>query len=173
MLWGISILSFGFVRIDILTPLAGSTVAAASLGVSLVVILDCVMTFFGSTANDAAFNAWLTDVGDESNRGRIEGINSMMPLMAILVVFGGFMGFNLDEAFSWTLIYIIIGVVVFGVGLLGCFLIKEPVIDTKDNQSYWRNVFYCFRPSVIKDNRLLYLVVIAFSVFCISINDCT
>ena len=56
------------------------------------IILDCVMTFFGSAANDAAFNAWLTDVSDDSNRGHIEGINAMMPLVSILVVFGGFMG---------------------------------------------------------------------------------
>lgn len=98
VIWGISILSFAFLRMDILTPLAGSTAAAFSLGINLVIVMDCVMTFFGSTANDAAYNAWLTDRGDETNRGRIEGYNSMMPLVSILVVFGGFMSFDLDRA---------------------------------------------------------------------------
>ena len=50
ILWGISILSFCLIRMDILTPIAGSTAAAASLGVTLVIIMDCVMTFFGSSA---------------------------------------------------------------------------------------------------------------------------
>jgi hypothetical protein len=72
------------------------------------------MTFFGSTANDAAFNAWVTDSTDSTNRGAAEGINSMMPLVSILVVFGGFMAFDLDKANSWSIIFAIIGGVVRG-----------------------------------------------------------
>ena len=88
--WGVSILAFALIRMETLVPIAGSTAAAAALGVTLVIALDCIMTVLGSMANDAAFNAWMTDWGDENNRGRIEGINAMMPLVAILVVFGGF-----------------------------------------------------------------------------------
>lgn len=44
------------------------------------------MTFFGSSANDACFNAWITDCADDTNRGAVEGINSMMPLLAIWAV---------------------------------------------------------------------------------------
>ena len=54
ILWGISILSFALIRVDIigkLFPLA----SAATVGVSLTIIMDCVMTFFGSSANDACF----------------------------------------------------------------------------------------------------------------------
>ena len=61
IVWGISILGFAFIRVDALTPIAGGVVEAAALGVTLTIILDCIMTFFGSAANDAAFNAWLTD----------------------------------------------------------------------------------------------------------------
>ena len=125
LVWGVSILAFGLIKMELLTPLCGSVAEAAALGVSLVIILDCAMTFFGSAANDAAYNAWLTDVGDESNRGKIEGINAMMPLVSILVVFGGFMGFNLDEASSWTVIFLIIGGIVLVVGFAGIFLIEE------------------------------------------------
>ena len=57
MAWGISILSFAFIRMDLLTPVAGSTIQAASLGITLVIVMDCVMTFLGSSANDACFNA--------------------------------------------------------------------------------------------------------------------
>jgi MFS family permease len=113
------------------------TVSAASIGISLVIIMDCVMTFFGSAANDACFNAWLTDVTDDTNRGAAEGINSMMPLVAILVVFGGFMGFDLNKAESWTLIYQIIGIVVFILGILAIFLVKDVPVDTSANQNYF------------------------------------
>ena len=67
---------------------------AVSVTLGIVIAADCVMTLFGSFANDAAFNAWLTDSTDSTNRGAAEGINAMMPLVAILVVFGGFMFFD-------------------------------------------------------------------------------
>ena len=38
-IWGITILAFAFIRMDILTPLAGSMTAAMSLGVTLVIIM--------------------------------------------------------------------------------------------------------------------------------------
>lgn len=170
ILWGISILSFALIRMDILEPIAGSYGAALSLGVSLVIIMDCVMTFFGSSANDACFNAWLTDMGDETNRGKIEGINAMMPLIAILVVFGGFMSFNLDLASSWVVIYLIIGITVIAIGILGIFLIDEPVICRSEGSSYFKDIFYGFRPSVVRNNKLLYSVLAAFAVFGISIQ---
>ena len=40
----------------------------------MVVVADAVMTFFGSTANDASFSAWTTDITDTTNRGRVEGL---------------------------------------------------------------------------------------------------
>lgn len=168
ILWGISILSFALIRMDILTPMAGSMAAAMSLGVSLVIIMDCVMTFFGSTANDACFNAWLTDSTDEGNRGKAEGINSMMPLLAVLVVFGGFMGFDLDKAESWTLIFVIIGAVVLLSGFLGLFILKDPQLEVRKEDSFWGNILYGFRPSVIKENQRLYYTLFAFIIFNIS-----
>ena len=170
IIWGISILGFGMIKVETLTPIAGSVAAAASLGVTLVIVLDCVMTFFGSAANDAAYNAWLTDKGDDSNRGKIEGFNSMMPLVAILFVFGGFMGFNLDLAESWTMIFNIIGGVVLAIGVLGFFIIEEKEELKPSKENYWKTVLYSFRPSVVKENKLLYAVLGAFAVFGISIQ---
>ncbi len=168
LMWGISILGFAWVRMDILTPLAGGVVEAASLGVTLTILLDVVMTFFGSTANDAGYNAWLTERGGDSNRGKIEGFNSMMPLVSILVVFGGFMGFDLNESSSWTTIYLIIGCVVFAIGILGFFIIEETAAKTETG--YWENVIYSFRPSVMRENKLLYAVLGGFALFGISIQ---
>ena len=170
ILWGVSIWSFSLIREDVINQLFPMAASAAAVGVSLVIILDCVMTFFGSAANDACFNAWLTDVTDESNRGAAEGINSMMPLVAILVVFGGFMSFNLDLQSSWITIFKIIGTVVFLLGVLGFFLIQDKPIDVSQNQNYFKNIFYGFRPSVIKNNRMYYVVLLAYAVFNISIQ---
>lgn len=169
ILWGISIASFALVRVDLLSALFPAATAAA-VGVTLTIVLDCVMTFFGSTANDACFNAWLTDSTDHSNRGAAEGINAMMPLVAILVVFGGFMSFDLTLASSWTTIFLLIGGVVVLIGVLGMFLIQDPAVKMAENSHYFANIVYGFRPSVIKKNTTLYATLLAFALFGISIQ---
>lgn len=169
ILWGISIFSFVFLKTDLIEKTFALTTSAAAVGVSLAIILDCVMTFFGSTANDAAFNAWLTDSTDKENRGRAEGINAMMPLVAVLVVFGGFMFFDLDNENSWTIIFSVIGVLTLVIGVLGIFLIKEPTLE-KSTTSYFKDIFYGFRPKTISENKKLYLSLFAFIIFNISIQ---
>ena len=169
ILWGVSIFSFVFIRLDVIEAIVGSTVSAAAVGVSLVIVMDCVMTFFGSSANDAAFNAWLTDSTSEGNRGAAEGINAMMPLVAILCVFGGFMAFDLDNSTSWVYIFSIIGALTLVVGVVGLFLIKEPPIE-RSEIPYWQGIIYGFRPSTVGGNKTLYRALVTFVIFNISIQ---
>ncbi len=153
IIWGISIISFAYIK-----------------SIFLTIVMDCVMTYFGSTANDAAYNAWLTDRGDSTNRGRIEGVNSMMPLIAILVVFGGFMSFNLDTHHAWTVIYYIIGIATTLIGIAGWFIIEDAPGLRPAEESLAATLSYSFRPSVARDNRTLYLGLLNFAVFGISIQ---
>ncbi len=173
ILWGISIWSFAAIRLDVINALFPAVVNAAALGVTLVIIADCAMTFFGSSANDAAFNAWLTDSTDETNRGLAEGLNAMMPLVAILAVFGGAMllgpGYE-DQPNSWSLLFGVIGTVVLILGIVGFFIIQEKPVQTADNQNYFANIFYGFRPGVVRSNKMLYLTVAAVAAFNISIQ---
>ncbi len=170
ILWGISIWGFAAIRTDVINALFPAVASAASVGVALVIVLDCIMTFFGSSANDACFNAWLTESTDETNRGAAEGINAMMPLLAILVVFGSFMGVDQDQAESWTWIFGIIGTVVLVLGVAGFFLIEDKTVKTQENANYFRNIFYGFRPGVVRANAPLYTVLAAMAVFNISIQ---
>ena len=153
MIWGVSIIAFAYIHSIILT-----------------IVMDCVMTYFGSTANDAAYNAWLTDRGDSTNRGKIEGVNSMMPLVAVLVVFGGFMSFNLDEHSAWVTIYYVIGIATTLIGVLGWFIIEDDPDLKKTEESLGGTLAYSFRPSVAKENKKLYLTLLNFAIFGISIQ---
>ena len=129
------------------------------------VVLDCVMTFFGSTANDAAFNAWVTDVTVPENRGRVETVLAIMPLVAMLVVFGALDG--LTQAGNWRLFFLIVGGITCLGGVLGCFFIREPDLP-RGQGSYFANILYGFRPAVIRDNPRLYLSLAALGVYCMS-----
>ena len=94
----------------------------------------------------------------------------MMPLVAVLVVFGGFMSFNLDEHSSWVTIYYIIGIATTLIGVLGWFIIEDDPGLRKTEESLGQTLAYSFRPSVAKANRTLYLALLNFAVFGISIQ---
>lgn len=165
-LWGISTLSFGFISVENMASWfpAANAVALAS---GSVVAMDCVMTFFGSTANDAAFNAYITDVTDESNRGRAESVLATLPLISMLVIFGLFDGMTQNG--RWKEFFLIFGIMVILTGITGIFLIREPQLK-KHDERYFSNIIYGFRPLVIKQNGALYTALAAFGIFSVAVQ---
>lgn len=167
ILWGASTAAFGLVTVENAAKLfpAASAVSAAAV---MIVVLDCVMTFFGSTANDAAFNAWLTDATDESNRGRAESVIATLPLISMLVIFGAFDG--LTQQGRWSEFFLIFGVLASATGVVSLFLVKdEPGLQPRRDR-YFANLVYGLRPSVIAKNPLLYLALLAFAVFSVAVQ---
>lgn len=161
MLWGVSILSFALIRMDVINVLFPAAASAASVGVSLVIVMDCVMTFFGSTANDAAFNAWVTDNTRAAFRGKVEGVLAVLPLIAMLIVAGGF-GI-LVELVGYQTLFLGLGIVVSLCGILGIVCIRDS--DTLVKNGGWKDIFYGFLPRVIRENPALYLALLIMGVY--------
>ncbi len=65
---------------------ASAAVRSVGLTVTLAIVVDCVMTFFGPAAYDAAFNAYVTDVTTVKDRGRAMAVVEMVTGLAMLVV---------------------------------------------------------------------------------------
>ena len=167
MLWGLSTAAFGYITKENaarLFPAANAAAAAATM----VVVLDCVMTFFGSTANDGAFNAYVTDVTDSTNRGKAESVLAILPLISMLIIFGLFDG--LTQQGRWKEFFNIFGFAVTGVGLVSLVLVKdEPGLEPRKD-SYFKNLLYGLRPSVMRENPELYLSFAAFCVFSVAVQ---
>ena len=164
ILWGGSTAAFGLVTVENAAKLfpAASAVSAAAI---MIVVLDCVMTFFGSTA---AFNAWLTDATDETNRGRAESVIATLPLISMLVIFGLFDG--LTQQGRWSEFFAIFGALVTATGVVSLFLVKdEPELKPR-RDSYFKNLVYGLRPSVVRANPGLYLALLAFAVFSVAVQ---
>lgn len=157
-IWGFTTLAFAFITVDNTAKLVGAESAVAVTGI-LVVIMDCVMTFFGSTANDACFNAWVTDVTVPEQRGKTESVLSIMPLLGMVVVFGALAPFTQEN--NWKPFFFIVGGLTTLAGIVGCFLIKDHPGLKPDKGNYFKNILYGFRPSTVKNNTLLYIA------FCI------
>ena len=167
VLWGVSTGLFGFITPENAARLFPGANAAAAAAI-LVVVLDCVMTFFGSTANDAAFNAYITDVTDQSNRGRVESVLAILPLIAMLVIFGLFDG--LTQQGRWKEFFGIFGIAVSVVGLLSLGLIRDDEGLKPRKDSTFKNLLYGLRPSVVKESPELYLSFAAFCLFSIAVQ---
>jgi len=164
-LWGLSVMAFALVRVEGLEKLVGAAAAVRTAAV-LVILLDCVMTFFGSTANDAAFNAWVTDVTDDTNRGRVESVLAVMPLMAMLLVFGLLDG--LTAAGNWSAFFLIVGGLTVLGGALGYVFIQEPKDLRPSDEKYLANILYGLRPGVVRANPALYLSLLALALYSAS-----
>ena len=167
IIWGVTVALFGCLSPDLVGSLFGMPYEqAVSLCLVLVVAADCVMTFFGSTANDAAFNAWVTDNTDNSNRGKVEGVLAILPLIALLIVAGGF-GILKDILGGYRNLFIGLGAVISLSGVLGIFIIKDaPALEKNGG---FRDIFYGFKPSVVSNNKPFYitlLIVLIYGIAC-------
>lgn len=166
IIWGFTIAIFGFIAPERIAKLFDLGLASAvSVSLVLVVVADCVMTVFGSSANDAAFNAWVTDNTESSYRGKVEGILSILPLVALLIVAGLF-GIIVG-AIGYDMMFLALGIVISLSGILGLLYIKDK--RTLQRNGSMKDIFHGFRPSVIKSNSPFYvslLIILVYGIAC-------
>jgi len=162
-------LFYGYTIWGLVTALFPTVAYIEIIGIALVmvVIMDSVMTFFGSTANDAAFNAWITDISDSSNRARIQGLLSVGTLLGNLIAIGA-AGIVIQTYGYYVFFYILGGFVTF-VGLLFGSLVQEPPLDSitikaPTVKEVFVDLYSSFRPDYLKANRTLFLL---FGYMCI------
>ncbi len=165
ILWGAVTAMFGFITKENVANLFNLTDEAKILGCTVwfIILMDIVMTFMGSTSNDAAFQAWVTDVTVPKQRPVVETVLSVVGTVSSFAV-TGVGSFAQAGTISYKIFFIGLGVVVTLCGVAGLFLIKDPprTVQREDNSSYLANLLYGFRPSVIKENSRLYLALAAF-----------
>ena len=171
IIWGISIILFAF--LDPRKPYSFVAHSAMLSGV-FIVIMDCIMTFFGSTANDAAFNAFVTDNTDTTNRGKVESVLSILPLVAMIavVLLQGMLVKErvAGEGLDWLWFFVAFGGITTVSGIILIFLLPKDVKGPNKEEPYFKNIIHGFRPSVIKSRPELYLALTAFMIFSIGIQ---
>ena len=162
IVWGFTVILFAFLKTETIQAILGTdTATAISVTLGVVIAADCLMTLFGSTANDAAFNAWVTDNTRPAFRGKVEGVLAVLPLVAMLIVAGGF-GI-LVSLIGYSGLFLSLGAVIVLCGVGGLFLIRDSGELVRSGRL--RDVSYGFRPSVIKSNAPLYLTLIIMGVY--------
>ena len=159
IVWGLTIMLFATIDVD-------AAASNSTLVIALFVVYDCVMTLVGSTANDAAFNAWVTDVTDGTNRGKVNTILSVMPVIATVAAIAIAM-FTYDKG-NYTAFFIILGVIPIAAGVVSIFLVKDAPGIVRSDMRTAKDVFYGFRPSVVKSNKMMFVCLTALCLVGIS-----
>ena len=169
ILWGIVTAMFGFITKENVANLFNLSDEARILGTTVwfIILMDIVMTFMGSTSNDAAFQAWMTDITVPKQRPVLETVLSVVGTISSFAV-TGVGSFAQAGTITYKVFFIGLGAVVTLCGVFGLFLIKDPprTIEREASSNYLKDLLYGFRPSVIKANAKLYL---ALASFCIAI----
>lgn len=167
IVWGITVMAFALISPENVAKITGTTpVAAIATTVTIVIVMDCIMTFMGSTSNDAAFNAWITDITSPSNRAKTESILALLPVVAMVVVTAAFGA--LSGKFGYPACFIGLGAIVSICGIVGIFSIKDSRTGVKSTNSFVECLTYGFKPSVIKNNKSLYLSLVSMGIFAIA-----
>ena len=151
MAWGVTIMVFAFVPMRV----EGSAVLAVA---TALVVLDCLMTVCGSTANDTAFNAWVADVTVPQNRGRVNTILSMLPVFAVIIIFIGLGSLYSVENETNALFFIVLGAIPLLAGFVALLTFRDaPHVQKSTGEHYLRDTLYGFRLSVIRENPMMYV----------------
>ena len=155
VLWGITTAGFGLVGVDSSVP------SAVAVAVISIVALDCLMSFLGSGANDAAYQAWVTDSTTPANRARVDGVIQTLPLLGMLIVFGALD--PITQAGNWTLFFSLVGGFTALVGVIAWFGLREEATP-QPSGSYLGSVLHGLRPSTVRANPRLYVTLLAWAV---------
>jgi len=165
-------ITVGFVFWTITTalfPLSGLfTSFSVILAVIIAIIFDCVMTFFGSTAYDANFNAYLTDVTSQKNRGKLLSIVQIMSLLAILVSYA-ISGFII-EGYGYYAYFFIVAFFVGIIGISGALLTKDSTNLKPLEDSFFSHLKSTFNIINIKSNKDFFLVLSGAAIWGFAFN---
>jgi len=161
ILWGVSTIVFPTV----------AYIKVTSIAVIGVVLADAVMTFFGSTANDAAFNAWTADVASTHTRGRVEGMLNVSVFIAQIVALVA-AGILIDKAGYFIFFYLLGGIVILSGVIAGGLLQDAPLPPepAEGRPSYWKEITGLFNVDTLRDNRVLFILLLNIMIVSIAFN---
>ena len=120
------------------------------------VAMDSIMSFVGSVSNDAAYNAWINDVTDITNRGRVDVLLSIFPLAAMIIILLGFAGFA--KPGSWRFFFGVLGAIPAVCGMAGLLFFRDSArLKPSLDGPYMSQVVYGFRWKNILKNKMVYV----------------
>ena len=169
ILWGVFTILFGMTEFITGGKVSETGVAVMAAATS-VVLMDALMSFFGSMGNDASFNAWTNDMMTDRNRGQIGAALATQPVIGTIVgtVTGGMLIGSND---NYMRLFVVMGGLVIAFGLLSLLILRdaEDLMAHKEG-SFLHQLLSAFNFKEFFRHRELVWVLIALAVYFISFD---
>jgi MFS family permease len=148
-------------------PLAG-IFEPVVLAISIAILFDSIMSFFGAMANDAVLNAYVTDVTNIENRGKLSSIKELMFLVALLIVYA-LSGYIIEAINFYNFFFLIAGIVAV-LGIPGALITPEPKNLIPNQLGYWKTIKETFSFKYLRENHDFTKIQISAALFWIAFN---
>lgn len=169
-----TLISTGFILWGILTACFSLTqfIAKSSLtfAVICIVVIDMLLSFFGSMCTDVGYSAWLTDIMNDKNRGQIGGAIAIQSVLGSLLanVLGGFL---IGKENNYIRLFVILGAFISVFGIVSVFLFSaKNDVTPSIRGSFSKQFFSIFNIKSLLQHKELLLVYISVAVFFIGYN---
>lgn len=169
-----NLVSTGFVIWGILTVIMGFTQYIPKFSipaaVACIVIVDFILSFFGSMSTDVGYSTWLTDIMNDSNRGQIGAAIAIQVVLGSLLgnIFGGLLIGNEN---NYLKLFIVMGTLLSVFGMISVFLFeKKDDAPPSRKESFSRQLAEAFSPKSFLKHKELIWVNISVMVFFVGFN---
>lgn len=169
ILWGIFTIGFGLTEF-ISRGAVGENTRLVLLASVLVVISDCVMSFFGSMGNDSGYNAWTNDLTTDQNRGQIGAVLATQPVFGTIVgtILGGML---IGDNDNYQRLFWAMGIFVILVGICSLLFLKEsPSLTPHKDGGFWHQFSQVFHFRGFFDKKELIYVCLTATFYFVPFN---
>ena len=169
-----TLVSSGFIGWGLLFICFGATQLIARknlvVGVTAILIMDMLISFFGSMSTDVGYSTWLTDIMNNNNRGQIGSA------IAIQVVLGSLLGnilggYIVGKQNNYLRLFIVVGSLFAVLGMISIFLFdKKDDVEPSVRGSFTEQLSGIFNFKTILKNKEFMLVNLAVAIFFTGYN---
>lgn len=167
--WGICTILFG--ATEFLNKGAVDMGSKTSMLIAfLVILIDNVMSFFGSMGNDSGFNAWSNDLTTDKNRGQVGAVLAFLPVIGTIIgtVVGGLLIGSND---NYNRLFWCMGMFVILTGVISLLFLKDSqALRPHRSGTLWQQFSAVFQFKGMQSQKELLLVCITTALFFVPFN---
>lgn len=167
--WGIFTIAFGLT--EFLNTGDVDMGSKSSIWIAfLVILIDDIMSFFGSMGNDSGFSAWSNDLTTDKNRGQVGAVLAFLPVIGTIIgtVVGGLL-IGSDD--NYNRLFWCMGIFVITTGILSLLFLKDsPTLVPHKRGTLWQQLGAIFHSKGLLKQKELLLVCVTTALFFIPFN---
>lgn len=162
VIWGILIACFGLTQYIVKSNFL--------IAVIYMVIMDMLLSFFGSMSTDVGYSTWLTDIMNDKNRGQIGGAIAIQTVLGSLLgnIIGGYV---IGEQNNYLRLFILMGTMLSFLGMVSTLLFdKKDDVSPIIKGSFWKQLASIFNFRTLIKNKALMFIHLAVAIYYIGYN---